>query len=343
MTSRERVIRSLSFTKPDRPPLDHSITVQALRYRPDDVNQLRNRFPSDFIAALNPLGSSPYQKGTPYTKGCYWDTWGCCFECGEDGVQGEVRHPPLDTWDKVDAYRLPWEMVDHARVESIHTMYNRTDRFMMGWSGVMPFLRYMYLRGMEQTMLDIAYEDSGFFELLNRIHDFHLRELEIWCTTAVDGIHFSDEWGSKQGMLIAPEQWRRIFKPLYANYCDRIKQAGKWVFFHSDGNIQSIMSDLVEIGVDAFNGQVNLWDPAFVSNQLAGSITLYGELDRQQVLPFGSPDMVHQQVVWLRRLVECSDGGMIGMCSMGLMEPLENLFAAYESWEVPFDALPSSD
>ena len=42
--------------------------------------------------------------------------------------------------------------------------------------------------------------------------------------------------------------------------CDILHAHGKSVFFHSDGHIESIFPDLVEIGVDAVNSQLFCMD-----------------------------------------------------------------------------------
>lgn len=44
-------------------------------------------------------------------------------------------------------------------------------------------------------------------------------------------------------------KWRRISGG--QNYCDILHRKGKYAFFHSDGNIEAIYPDLIEIGVDA--------------------------------------------------------------------------------------------
>ena len=109
-------------------------------------------------------------------------------------------------------------------------------------------------------MMDIATGDSKAKALLKAVHEFYLKELEFWVKTDVDALMFMDDWGSQQNLLINPEQWRQIFKPLYKDYCDIAHANNKFAFMHSDGNILSIYPDLIEAGVDAINSQLFVMD-----------------------------------------------------------------------------------
>ncbi len=149
---------------------------------------------------------------------------------------------------------------------------------------------------------------------------------------------FKDDWGTQTSLLISPRQWRALFKPLYAEYCDLIHSAGKFAFFHSDGNIASIFPDLIEVGVDAVNAQVFCMDLEALAARHRGQITLWGEIDRQRVLPFGTPDDVRAAVRRVRRAFEIAgggSGGLIAQCEWGKGVPIENVIAVFDAWQEP--------
>ncbi|GIX07793.1 MAG: hypothetical protein KatS3mg115_2196 [Candidatus Poribacteria bacterium] len=98
-----------------------------------------------------------------------------------------------------------------------------------------------------------------------------------------------DDWGSQTALLISPAQWREFFKPLYADYCRILHAADKFVFFHSDGHIEAIYGDLIEIGVDAINSQLFCMNIERLGRLYRGKVTFWGEIDRQGVLAFGTP------------------------------------------------------
>jgi hypothetical protein len=126
--------------------------------------------------------------------------------------------------------------------------------------------------------------------------------------------------------------WRAVFKPLYKHYCDIIHGGGKYVFFHSDGYIAPIYEDLVEIGVDALNSQLFCMDIEELGRRFKGRITFWGEIDRQHVMPRGTPDDVRNAVQRVRRALADERGGVIAQCEWGKDNPKENVEAVFESW-----------
>ena len=64
---------------------------------------------------------------------------------------------------------------------------------------------------------------------------------------------------------------------------------GKLVLMHSDGYILDILDDLVEIGVDAVNSQLQCMKLADLE-RFRGNIAFWREIDRQYLLPFGTSE-----------------------------------------------------
>ena len=153
-----------------------------------------------------------------------------------------------------------------------------------------------------------------------------------WCSSNVDGIVFMDDWGANSSLLINPKTWRELFKPLYQEYVDLIHAAGKFAFFHSDGCIQSIYPNLVEIGIDAVNSQLFTMDIDELARLYKGKITFWGEIDRQHILPFGTPDEVRAAVRRVRAALDDGSGGVIAQCEWGKDNPAENVRAVYQAW-----------
>jgi len=168
---------------------------------------------------------------------------------------------------------------------------------------------------------------------MHTVHEYNLRELELWAKTKVDGILFADDWGSQKSLLINPGLWRKLFKPLYREYCELIHNSGKFVFMHSDGYIFDIYEDLIEIGVDALNSQLFCMDIKEVGKRFKGKITFWGEIDRQHVLPSPSIDDVKRAVEKIKKFLYDKRGGIIVQCEFGAGAKPENIRAVFEEWE----------
>jgi hypothetical protein len=275
---------------------------------------------------------SPRAKGERGAVGTYTDAWGCVWTVAERGVVGEIRDPILRDWSALDTWQPPWELLDKPDLRWANEHCRATDRFVLAGTETRPFERMQFLRGTENLLLDLAGGAPEAIRLRDMLHEFFAREMRMWAGTPVDGVSFMDDWGSQTALLISPAMWRALFKPLYAEYCDILHGAGKFVFFHSDGNIEAIYPDLIEIGVDAVNSQLFCMDIEKLGRLYRGRITFWGEIDRQRLLPFGTPDEVKEGVRRVRRALDDGRGGVIAQCEWGVKDPAENIAAVFEAW-----------
>lgn len=344
MNSRERVFRALEFRFPDRAPRNLWALDWVRRFAAEELAAVEEDFPEDLVKADNILGLGDRCRGKPNEKGTYTDEWGCVWECGQTGILGEVKGPPLADYSALAGYTPPWEVIERAAWDTADRLQEENlageKKFLYCWSSVRPFERMQFLRGTEKLMMDLAYGTAEVRVLLRIVHTYNLKLLEGWAKTDVDGLGIMDDWGSQQSLLISPAMWREIYKPLYQEYFEIIHSAGKKVFFHSDGYIIDIYEDLIEIGVDAINSQLFCMDIEEISRRFKGQVTFWGELDRQQILPFGTVEDVRRAVGRVRRALDDQTGGVIAQCEWGPDNPADNIRAVFEAWKTPIEQLP---
>lgn len=338
-TSREIVRKCLTFKGPDRIPRHVWHLPWAEIYYPEAVRALHERFPSDFAGADYFYPPAAREKGDPYKKGQYTDAWGCVFENLQDGIIGEVRRPILQDITDCKALEPPYEQLPQsalkkqAMFDRVNRFCENSDKFVFANNNPHPWERYQYVRGTEKALIDILMPQAGMLDMLRSIHEFYLREMELWVKTAVDAIHFMDDWGTQTHFLIAPDLWREWFKPLYKDYCDLAKANGKFVFMHSDGCIQEIYPDFIEIGVDAINSQLFVMDMEYLARIAKGKITFWGEIDRQFVLPSPDPQVGREAVRRVARHFYDPSGGVIAQLEFGAGANPQTVMAVFEEWE----------
>ncbi len=220
MTSRERVRRTLTFESPDRAPRDLWMLGTVPVWRGEELAGVLGRYPTDFARApltyrkqpepsagkshemkqveANPLyATSPGgpRQPTPTFTGRYVDEWGCQWEVLEPGVVGEVIGPRLADWSDFANFAPPYELLDEIDLSASYPFYAQSDRFVLCSSTVEPFQRLLFLRGFENIMLDFGYEDANMRALLDMVHDFNVRQLNILAPVAADAIMFKDDLG----------------------------------------------------------------------------------------------------------------------------------------------------
>jgi uroporphyrinogen-III decarboxylase len=185
---------------------------------------------------------------------------------------------------------------------------------------------------MENFLMDIATESKEFYRLLDDLLDFNLRWIDKWTQLEYDGLHFADDWGGQTSLIIKPETWRRIFKPRYAQMFKRVRERGMDVWYHTDGQIRDIFGDLIEIGVQVINCQVTVVGHDWIARNVRGRVAIRTDIDRQRVMPMGSPAQVKEEVHRTFQACGSSQGGIIACGEVGPDVPLENIRAMYEAF-----------
>jgi hypothetical protein len=330
MNSKELIKRTLEFNKPPRIPRQLWLLPWAIENFPEQLKAIQSTFPDDIVHAPGFHKQHPKMSGNAFDVGTFIDEWGCVFENKQKGIIGEVKVPQIQSLSEIENLRPPVECftIDN---EKINSFCKNTDKFVLAGCCPRPFERLQFLRGTENSMMDLAIGDSEIKALIDKIHHFYTVEFQIWSQTNVDGMMFMDDWGSQKSLLISPELWRRHFKPLYADYVEIARSAGKKVFMHSDGYILDIIEDLIDIGVDAVNCQIFCMDVDKLGELGRGKITFWGEIDRQYLLPKGDKSEIIEAV---KKIQKClyADGGVIAQLEFGPGAKPANIITAFETW-----------
>ena len=333
MDGRERTIRTVEFSKPDRIPREiwfHKATIQ--RYG-GLLDELLQEFPQDIARLHGPMDRAFYD--VSFTPGTFTDQWGSTWEVIQEGMIGEVKVPALTELEAVRDYALPVELLGPEWKKSGDIVRRKIDsarqagQFVIG-AQVELFQRMQFIRGTENLFYDIGDDSEHLVILRDKVLEYFHTYLDYWLREDVDAIAFYDDWGSQLSLLISPSAWKRLFKPAYEQLIGRILQADKRVFFHCDGYIVELYPEFIELGVHAINSQV--WCMGLEQlAPFAGRITFWGEVDRQKTLAFGTPDDVFRLVQLMKEKLY-RNGGLIGQSVAGVDVPLENIRALMESW-----------
>lgn len=330
MKSRELIIQTLGFSSPGRIPRQCWILPWAQKRYPAECAKLGMEFPDDIIPVSGIYTVPQKNKGNRYEEGIYIDEWGCIFNNIHAGLIGVPVEPLIKNWDELDSFHGPGEMLA-VDTKQVNKFCNETDKFTYSNSWIRPFERYQFIRTTELAMLDIALDSPEMAILIGKIHEHYLKETEAWAKTDIDAIGIMDDWGMQNGMIVSPEYFRKYYKPMYREYVSIARRYGKYVFMHSDGNIEEIIPDLIEIGIDAINSQLFCMDIVELGKKFKGKITFWGEIDRQSILPSGERNDIEKAVNFVYENLY-SEGGVIGQCEFGPAARPENIFHVFDCW-----------
>ncbi|HNQ89849.1 MAG TPA: uroporphyrinogen decarboxylase family protein [Verrucomicrobiota bacterium] len=353
MTSRDRVLAALAHQATDRVP--RLLYEEVVGYTPPIERLLRAhcapQSPLEYFAmdltrvTWNPT-LLPRERFAPWLGAeadaalsrDEVDEWGAWrrkggihdfvhFEPTLGGIR-ESRELEDYPWPDLDqAYR--WEGV-RARVEALQAQ----GLAVVGYAGSV-FERSWYLRGMENLMMDMVTAPGlahGFFE---RTAALQRKAAAAFARAGADIVITGDDVGGQKGLLMSLGMWRQFLKPRLAATVRAVKEARPETFFfyHSDGNIEALIPDLIEIGVDILNPvQPECMDPAAIKRRFGGALSFWGTVSVQRTMPSGTPDEVRAEV--RARVRDVGRGGGLILAPahvLGPETPWENIVAFFDA------------
>lgn len=342
MTSRELVYSTLDFNHKERLARQLWYLPWADIHYKSDLEKIKKDFPDDIVVSpifytkeinlgdvksvKNDIKRTANNEGL-YKVGKFIDEWGCEFTNIQEGVVGEVKNPFIRTWDDLEKVKPPFDTLS-IDIDQINAFCKSTDQFVISGCILRPFERLQFLRGSESLYMDFLDNRDEIEKALKIIHNFYTEEAQMWAKTNVDALWLMDDWGTQNNLLISPNDWKELFKPLYKDYIDIAHSHGKKAFMHSDGNTLAIIPELIDLGLDAFNTQIFCIGIDNLA-KFKGKITFWGEIDRQHILSFGTKEEVYQGVTHMYDTLY-ANGGVIAQCEFGAGAKPDNVYSVYE-------------
>ena len=304
----------------------------------DVEEHLEQMFPlskGDFSAwAGNHIDKCGLDFGKTIRPGFYEDEFGVVWDrSGQDKDIGNISEFILKE-PSMDGYALP--MVDPALINAKCEAFFKTQRdtFRFAKIGMTLFERAWSLRGFENFLMDLMIEDEFALSLLEAVAERNMKILECALAYDFDGFYFGDDYGQQTGTLMSPDTWRKFIKPQLKRMFERIKLSGKFICLHSCGKIDTLLGDLIDIGLDIYQTvQPEVYDLQVLKNEYGRDLTFYGAISTQRDLPFRKPAEI-KAIVHETMAVLGKGGGYIAAPTHRITAdvPLENLIALTEAF-----------
>ena len=155
----------------------------------------------------------------------------------------------------------------------------------------------------------------------------------------VDMVWLGDDVATQLGMMISMPMWRKYFKERYAYMYGEFRKKNKDIVlaYHSCGNCQEIIDDMVEIGLNVLNPiQPLAMDPYMIKKRYGKKITMFGAIDVQRLMPFGTKEEIVQTVRDYKKYLGAGGGYILSPAHHIQSDTsLENIQAFYQAAQEP--------
>ena len=324
MNSRERVMAALHLKEPDRVPfmdfVDTVVKQKIMGTAEIDEAELAKKIGMDaiyFVDYATPLFCAGQSPETPDPK-----AFGLTGETEFIG-EGLIR-----TEKDLDKIVLPDPHDERFYDPARQFMEKYHDKDLAIYAGLRPFGMFNTIYSM--PMMDFAVALHENIWLINTMMDifieWNLVVLEKLQGLGLDFIATYNDMAYKEGPLVSPQVFREVFLPKMKKVADAIKLP--WAF-HSDGNLNIVMEDLLTLGMNCMNPfEPPVMDLKVAKEKWGDRICLWGNIDLVQTLPYGTVEDVEAEVK--QRIREAAPGGgyicatansITGWCK------IENIFA----------------
>ncbi len=195
-----------------------------------------------------------------------------------------------------------------------------------------------YMRGFQQSFMDLVLEPDFFSFILKKVTDFYCEHARRTLEAAggkIDLIFTADDIGQQNGLLMSLDMWEEHIKPCHMRVNEVIHEYGAKVIYHTDGAVMEAVPGLIDMGIDvlqALQFDASGMDPEVLKNQYGDRLCFEGGVSVQKTLPFDSCLDVKNEVENLISTLGKSGGYILGPSHViQTGTPLENIFAMFET------------
>ncbi len=375
MTSRERVLTVLDHKVPDRVPIvigeSNATGIKMSTYQ--GIKALAGiQAPDEYIYQWPELGTAKIDELTlqrlhsdvrgvrdihpaetlkrnqnrePHSP--FIDSWGSGQKEISPGEWFPGVHPLKDatTVQEIEDYPDWPDMNDPSRIAHVQKESaklieaNQYAILATPWL-LFPLERAFAMQGMDTFLLNLAiYPDfaRALLEKTARLCKELMGHFLGALGDNVDMIKIGDDLGTQDSLLMSPDMYREILKPIHADFIGFIKERTKAkVFFHTDGDVVPLIDDFIEMGVDILNpiqtSAGKMSDLAGLKKRFGNNIVFCGGIDTHRVLPSGTPEDVREEVKRVIRLLGEGGGYMVSSVHTIMNDvPPENVLAMVDA------------
>ena len=271
------------------------------------------------------------------------DAWGVQYD--QRGLYLTPTTSPLKEASLEELKRYSWPetenlMYKDSFYQRVRNLKEATDYAVVGraFDSFGPFERCCSLRSTENFLVDLGVNEDFAFTLIEKITDVHTALLNLYLEIAgpyLDIIELPGDDYAATNPIISPQMFDRFFKPSWKKMIALIKEKAPQakILFHSDGNMESFLGRLIELGIDVFHCLEPLEnvDMGAIKSTYGRDLCFLGAIDIKTALQHDTNAVVSEVK---RRIGALAEGGGYILAPANHLQPdvpPENVEALYSA------------
>ncbi len=344
LSERENFLRNARFRGPEWIPISAHLSGALWLELREELEDVLARHPVLF-PGFEKGRRDYYELDRRHRKDeSFRDAWGCLWENALDGVVGQVLEHPLADWSAFDGFKAPDPLTtdDHLSPpdwDARRASLGKAKAEGRLASGGLPhgyfFMRLYYLRGFENLMLDFGLREPRLKELIQMLLAHNRIKVEKWLAVGPDVMHFPEDLGTQTASMVSPRTFAEYCTPVYRELMRPCRERGVLVHMHSDGHITELADELFDAGVDIINPQDLCNGIDDIKRTMKGRFCIDLDVDRQKVVPFGTPQEIKELIEMEVRELGSPEGGLsmiVGVYPPTSPENVDALISAFEEF-----------
>lgn len=291
MTSRQRVLKTLSHKEPDRIPFDLGSTlvtgitknayINLARCLGEEANQVQlydtiqqlpvvqenilKRLEVDIRGLIPNFARKKPPLENKEGSFSFTDEWGVKWKMPKGALYFSMADCPFSgNVSEKDIDDFPWP--DPSNPALFDTLEEKAkDYHQAGYAVILEnlcagiFEMSCRVRGTEQFYMDLVMNQGIACRLLDKFTELKIQFYKAASAKLGNYVQFIrevDDLAGQDALLMSPQMYRDLIKPRHKQLFEAQRQYFPppfYVWFHSDGAIYDIIPDFIEIGVDVLN------------------------------------------------------------------------------------------
>jgi uroporphyrinogen decarboxylase len=325
LSTYERMSRMYAHQEADRVPItDVPWDATLERWRREGMPErvaFADYFGLDKFASIGVDNSPRYEVRTLEQTDAYrvyTTAWGATMRnwVHAGGVPEFLDFTIMDrpSWEQAKARMTPTrDRVNWERLRRYYSQWRKEGHWITAnlWFGF--DVTHSWVVGTERVLLSMVSDPEWLTDIFNHQLDLDLALYEmVWeAGYHFDEIRWPDDMGYKGTQFFSLAMYRDLLKPVHRKAADWAHARGVKVQLHSCGNINPLVPELIEIGIDMLNPiEVKAgMDPLLLKRQYGDRLAFHGGLNAAL---FDQPEVLWKQMEQVIPAMKVGGGYVLG-------------------------------